>query len=376
MIYIIVFFIAILCTYIAERNLGKNKIIFLCFSFLAIIVPSILAGLRDSGIGTDTEIYVDRCWYEIIWARNWQDFVDIHENASLGGEWVYIFINYIASLFGKEVQWCYFFTNLVVMILVYLTAYDNRKKASMWIVMMIFLFMGFNSSLNLVRQSIALAECMYAYKYIEQRNWKFTLLWFIIIMNSHGTGIFYVLIIVLSLLQDIKRRNVQICSSLIIMISSLVFFVFYDTILLLSTSYGILPVKYLMYSTSETAAESINKGFLILYLCIFFLFVYVYWDTKNKTQLIYYTTIKGLGIITFLLMVVSKFTNRISLYFNYIADFIFVPRILMLLKKKSKFTYNIVLFLFICLICYTWYYKIILKGETETYPYKSRILGL
>ena len=61
--YLFVFAISIFSTYLAQLCYNRNnKFLFVLFSAVAILTPALLAGFRDSGIGTDTEIYVDDIW--------------------------------------------------------------------------------------------------------------------------------------------------------------------------------------------------------------------------------------------------------------------------------------------------------------------------
>ena len=53
----------------------KQKTAYLgLFSAVAILTPALLAGFRDSGIGTDTEIYVDDIWNQFKHINSWGQF--------------------------------------------------------------------------------------------------------------------------------------------------------------------------------------------------------------------------------------------------------------------------------------------------------------
>ena len=53
--YIFVFIITLLATYKAQTT--SSKVVLAISSTIAVFVPSILSGIRDSGIGYDTEVY-------------------------------------------------------------------------------------------------------------------------------------------------------------------------------------------------------------------------------------------------------------------------------------------------------------------------------
>lgn len=197
MIYLFVFFISVLFTYLAQKSVSQ-KLFFYLFSIIAILFPSLLAGFRNSGIGTDTLVYVDKIWYNMLHINSFIEFINAYYNGIFdeSSEFIYLLINWGTSKLGNDVQWIYFTTNLCVILPIYCAIYDHRKKGPMWLSMTIFLLLYYNSSLNLVRQSIALALCVYSYKYLEQGQWFKALIGSVIIMNTHNTGIFYIFIII------------------------------------------------------------------------------------------------------------------------------------------------------------------------------------
>ena len=81
-IYLFVFSISIYFTWLAERS-TKNKPIFFLLSSIAILTLSVLAGCRDSGIGTDTEVYVNKIWSKIIDINSWNDFIFYYQQKYL-----------------------------------------------------------------------------------------------------------------------------------------------------------------------------------------------------------------------------------------------------------------------------------------------------
>ena len=79
MIYLITFSFSTFFTFIAEHT-RRNKGLFLLYSLIAILFPSLLAGFRDRGIGTDTIGYVDIVWEQVRMIHNWNDFLIAYQN--------------------------------------------------------------------------------------------------------------------------------------------------------------------------------------------------------------------------------------------------------------------------------------------------------
>ncbi len=377
-IYLFVFSISIYFTWLAERS-TKNKPIFFLLSSIAILTLSVLAGCRDSGIGTDTEVYVNKIWSKIIDINSWNDFIFYYQQKYFEDiEFIYLLLNWITSLFSKDVHSIYFITNLVVVVFTYLTLYDNRKKASMWIGMTFFCFIYYNLSLNLVRQSIALSMCMYSFKYWQRKQWIKAIIWFIIILNTHNTGIFYSIVIVtffLTQIQNNKVKNILLSSFIII---NLIIFIAFDFILILVIKLGILPTKFLWYLGSENEMLFIKSVF-INYLIFLFSFFFMSKENNNindKNNLKTFTLYKLLGCLFFVTSIISQWSYRISYYINYLTDCSFLPQALKISSKNSKKYYQIYLLSCISISIIVWYWSIVVHNGNETIPYKSKILGI
>lgn len=130
MIYIIVFLFTTFFTYVAQRTVTQ-KVFFYFFSALAVLSPAMLAGFRDSGIGTDTLIYVDHVWTKVLLVPAWDDFMYSYSNKDFQDiEFFYLLLNWLVSQISTDVHSIYFAANLVVIYFVYRAAYDKRTKRS------------------------------------------------------------------------------------------------------------------------------------------------------------------------------------------------------------------------------------------------------
>lgn len=376
--YLITFSISILFTFFAQKNVN-NRLIFFSCSVIAVLVPSLLAGLRDSGIGTDTKVYVDYIWADFKYITNWNQFYTMYQQKQFNDiEPLYLCLNYIASLFGSKVNNIYFLSNLLTNLFIYLSAYDNRKKSSMTLFMFIYLFSYYNMSLNLVRQSLALSFCLYSFKYIEQKKWWKFIVMFIIINLAHNTGLFFVAFLILYILFEYLKNNKS--RKLILSFTTLCVVlgtVFIDITLTFFVGYGILPSKFLIYNSLETA-PLIKSVFInyIIYIFLFISFGVIIKQKDLKTEFAKYTYLKINGTLLFASTIISKWAFRISYYFNIITDCIMLPRALFFIKKRLPQKYILILSATVILILIIWYWTIIFNNGNQTYPYKSKILGI
>lgn len=379
MIYIIIFLLTTFSTYIAQRTVSQ-KAAFYFFSVWAVLLPALLAGFRDSGVGTDTLIYVDHVWAKILSVSDWDDFVNAYNNKDFKDiEFLYLLLNWMVSQVSTDVHSIYFASNLVVMLFIYRAAYDNRKKCDMWLVMLLFLLLYYNASLNLVRQSIALSMSVYAYKYIEQEKWIKVVVWGYFILLAHNTGVFFVFLLLIYLIFRMRNRLVKrylsVCFAIMVPLSLCML----DYVLLLSVSWGILPMKFLSY-LGELNTTTFIKSVFIIYV-LFLLYVlgamrYLKNKKRRDGELEMYAYFKFVGILLFLGSLASHWAFRLSYYINYPFDCLFLPRVVKLVQRRCYSMYKISLVAILLLAFVLWYWTIVINNGNETIPYKSKILGI
>lgn len=69
--YLFVFSISILSTQIATIGINRNnKVVFYCFSIIALSFPILLAAFRDDRIGTDMQSYVMDYFEALVSTKN------------------------------------------------------------------------------------------------------------------------------------------------------------------------------------------------------------------------------------------------------------------------------------------------------------------
>ena len=346
MIYLFVFIVSVFCTFLAQKWV-KTKPLFLFFSAIAILFPSALAGFRDIGIGTDTIVYSRDIFY-LVKSQHYSfvGFLKNYTNNEYQGlEFVYLLLNYLVSIFFNEVGWFHFFANLIVVLFFYLAAYDNRRKASMWMVMLFFLFLFYNASLNIMRQSMAVAMSLYAFKHIENKEWIKSVIWLVIIFNTHSSGIFFAFLFIVHWLSYLKKRRLSTALQVTLAAATSLFFIYFNSMLTLLVVFSDRFVKYSQLYANENKT-AVGKTFLVFYILILFIMMFskkqVY--EKQFRNISFYIYCKILGILFFLTSLISVTASRISWYLN-VLDCIFIPRVLHDISLKNKRFSNALTFL-------------------------------
>ena len=99
LIYIITFIIS--CSLLKIANQINNKILKKTFNILAIIIPCILAGLRNTKVGTDVEVYVQQLFYFAKQSSSYNEFLTC--------KWWWIYrIKYVADFESAFTLFVYF----------------------------------------------------------------------------------------------------------------------------------------------------------------------------------------------------------------------------------------------------------------------------
>lgn len=353
-IYIFMFFISTIAVLLGEKSSGKKRKIFFA---LGIIIPCLLAANRAMIIGTDTGFYMKPIFDVSINIGNFGTLATHWKNFEFG----YLSLTYIVAKLTGNIKIFLFIIQFIIQFFTFKACEKNSKIVPIWFSYLIFLLLYYNRSLNMCRQTIALAIILYAYSYfIEKKYVKFVL--FILFASLfHSTAL--LAIPLFFLIYFIKNDN-KIIKKVLIFSLLFIGIIFYVPIINMLVNYGIISSRYLTYAISSNhtiiRVELIQKYLVVLTLIVF-------WKVLNKDN--EKSTLSFIMVMDLLLYHVGFYANyaqRISYYYGYFNIFAIamIPDIF-----KDKKTKNItrVLIIFILLI-YWWYYYAFL-GADHTIPY-------
>lgn len=379
LIYLLVFLLTILLTRVIAHT--SNSIVKKVSICLVILLPSALAGFRDAGIGTDTNVYIEPTIREMTYYANksFIEFFQSYKTDEISNELIYSLLVLLVVKLGGEENAVYFTLNLIVMIFVFKSIYDNRHRASMPLMMLMFLFSYYNLSLNIMRQFLAMSMCLYTNKYVENQQWLKVLLCYILIIYMHNSGLFYLVYIAFSFVfnkASINMKSINKIILLLIIIILPVFFSLMDIFIAYFISIGILPERFISYTSNEADSMVIRSGLIIGWIIILLL-IYFYRKLKIKSTLLQYTIyLKFAYVQLFLASIFSKWAFRISFYFGLIVDILFIPIFINVIEHKNKRLGQVLKFSVSCIVIFYWYWSIVYRNGGETVPYTSKILGI
>lgn len=161
--YFFIFLLSLIFFQIGIKNKSETRFILLLFS---VLIPSIIASLRDETLGRDMSLYVIPFWDL---ATSYNNFIEYKEALS-GTEFFYILFNYIISRFTDNIHIFMFFHQGVLMTLIILTAYKVRNLIpSAFVLIFYFLYM-YNTTYSMARQSLAIMIYLYGCTFLLQKN--------------------------------------------------------------------------------------------------------------------------------------------------------------------------------------------------------------
>lgn len=212
--YLVVFAITILCFYLSEHLTKEQQKYSKYISFVGILFICLVAGMRGKDVGIDVKNYiVNYCNI----AKNYNRLYDIFNSVYLdiGNEYLFGFLLYICTRFNNSVQLLLFALQFLTIWPIYIACELFKKKYkefSITFAMSIYLFLYFNNSLNMMRQSVAVAFIILGVvSIIVNKNKIKNCIPFIVAILAHKSsliGIMLVLLIVYLYKNRIRLKNI------------------------------------------------------------------------------------------------------------------------------------------------------------------------
>ncbi|WP_155974151.1 EpsG family protein [Streptococcus ruminantium] len=370
--YLGVFFLSSSLLAVTDR-IKKNQKIF--FVALAIILPCLLAGFRANHIGTDTEVYlmptIDAATYshsfseylDTTWFRIWR-FLSVRDFERGFTIFVYITAKTLGSF------WTKFILEMFIVVPVYI-AIKKYGKYPIWIGMTVFYLTTYNSTLNMIRQSVAISFTLLGILYIFEKNKKGFMACLLVAVSFHISGIALILIAMIFYFVNSNRP---------INDSSLIKSEFQKVILVsiagISTLFllGIVPKllkilglgNYVNYFTGTF--HFLPKQFIFQVPMILFIWInWKRWNEKERNAR-FFIVMFILTLLSLQLISVNIYSGRIAYYFSIIGVLTYPSLCYCSSRKSSRFLMTSLLLMY--LLVYWWLYYGV-QGIDGTIPYEG-----
>lgn len=369
--YILLLALTTLFAYFADTLFKKDRRQSIFFIIGIVILYTIIAGLRDFGIGIDTNVYIEDYF------NTAKSLVSVKEFLSIVSmDKGFLFLCWLSSLISSDKQVVLVVVELWIIAFTMHGAYMLKRDHGMklWIFVFIYFFMFFGYSINLMRQFCAMSLLFWGFVWLRNGNWKVYVLAQFVAYYFHSSSVIFVLVPMvyfLSYIKNVRSRNYLTIASFIVII--IIMSSFYQYLALL----GDLDIISEVYSDryGKDSEYQATAGFSILellnYISIFFLLYAAYRNKKMPVSYKYILiTLYSINFLFVQLRYISAYLDRLSLYISliYLTYLVYV-----LSDKRIPLLLRITVVNFTIFFCY----RIFIENlGANIYPYTSKILGL
>lgn len=323
-----VYLVGFLVSFSIAKTIEKwstKSVGFWVWSFVLLLIPCLIAGLRADTVGTDVLVYALPLYdlaesstslsnyYSAHWWSVWRYMgpADYEVGFSL--------LIWLSSVIGSNFSSALFAIQAFTICPIYIALVKVRKSSSISISLglLVYLLLYFNVSLNLMRQWIAMAFLLLAITYLQDRKQLHYLIWSIIAFLFHDSAILVSFIVYVLWRYVYSRNSGYYRRTLIAALISLLVIVFGLRIVasLLST-FGF--TGYIQYIGAGEVSVVPSQLFLLAPGVLLLLFFWKrYGNNKNQLYLLILSMI--IGVFASQLGSITDQSSRLAQYFSYQA---------------------------------------------------------
>lgn len=374
MVYICAFALASTFIYFAETAYNKGAITghkginWYVPVAVAIVLLALLAAFRSSTIGVDVSTYVIAVFNRVSASPS---IIDVLTYSSV--EQGYEALAYLSSLILDDVHVFHFATEAIILLLVIAAFSSYKKTASLTVAFIAFLFLYFATTLNIVRQSIAIAIVFYSSKYMFSKEYLKYVLGIVVAFFFHRSAIVALMLLFIHVF--LSKSEASKFRTILVVLASVFVIGFMNTVISFGVELNLFPQQYSGYIGSEGNSSIASQ--ILARLPLIGLGTILYSQMNNYNEMS--KTLFCFLIIDCILgctSVVIGDASRISLYFG-IWQCVYIAEIYKMSgMKMSKSNRCIIRAIIILYLVGYWFYCVPIRNFGMTYPYVSDVLQL
>lgn len=364
----------------------KRLSVFLGFSAVALLIPCLIAGLRAQDVGTDVMVYVKNLtksaivsddlgeFFRCYWYQGWRNLYAVNYDIgfSLVVYWVAKLTHSLAAVL--------FVIQALMVVPIYIVLAKNRSKLPVWIGMAVYLLLFFNSTLNMMRQWVAMAFLLLAFQMLLEKKGYWTAALTVVACLFHSTAVVAIPVYLIYWLLWVPKERYLAEGNLRIRVSTvlavLIFLVGFLAILNLPLVIKLVSMAGMSQFNNylQGGQTTLIPGQIFIRLPLFIILVLCWKEFQSRWKCApFFLTMLFLDVVASQLVSVDVNTLRISYYFS-LYSILWVPAAIGSCHNKQKR-----IFLSVFLVGYGllfWYYYYVLQLRHETYPYHFFFEGL
>lgn len=362
--YVLTFGLSTGFLYYSEKT--RNKSLKKILIILALLIPSILAGLRDYSIGNDVLLYGNK-WFERSYLySSLFDFLEKAQEYSM--DIGYATVNWCISRFTNNPHVFYFAYEFLQLVVLYFALKPFKDKISLPYAYLIYFFYYYNNSYNLLRQIMAIILVLFSYKYVVSRKLIKFIIVILLAFSFHSSSIVGLALYPLS--WTIENKQLKKIAKFGIVIGSLILVAGYEQVFDIVSSLGILSAT--KYSHYMTDSEVGGRFVRLTYWGILLVFMWIR-RKRCESSIENYRTLEIYMIISAIMSLItflgSTWIIRIAYYFD-IYQVLFIPyladRMGIKFGNVKKSSGYVILF---ALVFAYWLITFVIRNGAATYPY-------
>lgn len=376
-VYLIGFALSILLIACSEK---KRLPVFLAFSAVALLIPCLIAGLRSQFVGTDVMVYAKPLTVAAIQAQDLEHYFNGYwylewrnmyvQNYELGFSLVVYFVARLTHSLGAVL----FVIQALMVIPVYIALAQNRKNIPVWLGMLVYYFLFFNSGLNMMRQWNAMALLILAFQMLRQRKLISCLLLSVVAFFFHKTAILALPIFALYWLLLLMHRSRLVQANLRLQTACVVSVIIFAVAMFFIMNPGIL-VKILSTAGLNQYIGYLEGNQVRLLLAQIVLripqvaLLLISWKELNREDRAtpFYLAVVLLDVAVAQLVSIDENALRISSYLS-MFSILWIPAVYRACRPGLKRNAVTVLVILYCL--FYWYYTYVMQMRHQTIPYQ------
>lgn len=369
-VYIITFALSLLGVKMADLWFEDQRR-FIAGSLLAVLPPILIAGLRDSTVGSDTDLYVIPIFNGIASnGQNLMEFIDSYP----GMEWGYLLLTFVIAQLTDQSVFLLLSIHVLIILPLYITAMKWREYLSPVLFMFIYYMIFFQESLSIARQSIALSFSMLAFTFfLEKKYIKYVVLTLCAFL-FHQTALVALSFPVFYYIVDRFSIRQNYLSFLAGALMIVLFFLNFDSIMIWMIDNGYLDLKFLKYTTADNEFIPVlgTANFLVKIVIIAYI-VYIMVSYESYTFLKFFLVLAIFDMLFSLCALILQPLDRISLYYR-LMTCISIPYIIynypvIYSDEDTPYTRPIEGMFCVLLFAY-WFYVYMLGNYDDTADYQ------
>ncbi len=376
LVYLLSFLVSLSLIGFTEK---KHKTVFLTASVMAVLIPCMVAALRADSVGTDIEVYVRPMFenarsaggFSQYWNSCW--FSDWHYKYVYEHEFGFSALLYVLTRLTGSMGCVLFFIQAFTIVPIFTALALGRKNAPVWPGMLVYYLLYYNSTLNMMRQWMAMGILLLAFQLLLRKKYLGCLVLFCIAFLFHYSSLIFLPIVAVWWFLNRFKKQTLVQGSIGISAKTLmVFLIFVLGIVVLLNLKLILQLvvrlglnRFTNYLKGNDL--SLMVGQLLLRLPVIAVTLLSWKRLRKATpEAPFFLAMLLLDLLAAQIVSIAKYALRIS-YFFACFSILLVPYLFK--YQRSRFEKNAVALGLTGFYVLYWFYFYVYTGAHETLPY-------